>query len=301
MSDTNTTPPPENRPPRDISKAIESLLSGCFWVCWDYFWKLFNLDAVGDEMKEHSSSLNKKRAGVLVVLLVVLFIGGYIESHLIKNQVAGLTADLKNANDTITDLRNYNASRPHKESPAELMGLHDQTNVVSETNTFSTTNLITEKITQTNFMVTSFIVGIPVLDFPQMEKIQSMLISSAKVSVKSTNTPITISFSETDTNALPLSRQIAQIFLASGFTNVIFGSFKTNISIMGVTLATNKRDKSGPIVDAYIQLCKFFGQPVIEFGIDTNMPNQAFEFLVATTTNGYNQKPYAPQRSQRKK
>jgi hypothetical protein len=155
------------------------------------------------------------------------------------------------------------------------MGLHDQTNVIVLTNflTFTTT----------------FVQGIPVLDLLQEEYVQSKLNSAIHV-------PITVGFYKNDTNAIPLARQIAQIFVASGFTNVTTGSMEDAMPLLGILMASNKTNSSGPIMDAYVQLCRDVGQPIVQLGIDTNIPDNDIMFCVATITNYYE-----PQRSQKQK
>jgi hypothetical protein len=231
------SPSPEN-PQRSITKTILALLSGCFWVGWDYFWKLFNLDAVGDEMKEHSSSLNKKRAGVLAVLVIVASVGGYVESHFNKTQISGLKSKLDIANGTITDLRNYNAGRPHKESPAELMGLHDETNYTILTNSYSLTNLTTYTVTVYG--------SHPILDFFQMNRISQKAKSDSHI-------PLTIIYGASDTDSSDLAKQIAQVFSFSGY-NVSAGATTNQTPLPKGLNIMSKNLPSGQLSAGFTQL-----------------------------------------------
>jgi hypothetical protein len=246
--ETNPISPPPTKSPRSIPKAITALLSGCFWVGWDYFWKLFNLDAVGDEMKEHSSNLNKKRAGVLVVLIIVAFIGAYVDSRFHKKQIGDLKTALTDANDTITQLRNYNAGRPHKESPAELMGLHDETNYTVLTNSILFTNLITEAIT--------FYGSHPILDFFQMSRI-------SQKSKSDSHLKLLVVYGDRDTNSIELAKQITQVFSFSGYdasafmiTNQIQNQLPRGLSI------ASKKYPVGQVSAGFIQLCNELNQRV---------------------------------------
>jgi hypothetical protein len=263
---------PNQMEKRSIARTLGSLLSASFWFLWDSFWKIFNLDSVGDAMKEHSPSLNNKRAGVLIALIIVSYLGGCIESNFDKAQIDTLNGNLKTANDTIIQLRNYNAGRPHTESPAELMGLHDQTNIVAVTNIISVTNAITSISTLTNII--NFFVSAPVLDFLQMERIKAKLDSVPHV-------PIDVFYATNDASAFNLSKQIAQIFLGSGFQTQLRGPTTWKMPFNGVTIASKIRP-TGPIGAAFLQLWYELGQSQ-QWDSESNLPDQNIWILVTTT------------------
>lgn len=215
-------------------------------------------------------------------------------------ELDSLTNEIKSTNDFFSSITNrdsqiisawkgyFNDQRiPTNITYAEMKGIYEITNIESRT------NLITVPVMQTNFLVMNFWAQQPVLDFLQMLRVKEKLDSAIHV-------PITIVFSQNDTNAITLAKQIGQIFFASGFTNVICGSAPTNMPVVGVLMGA-KNTPHGAIADAYIQLCHELNQPIIQFGINTNTTEENIDFTVATTTNSYNQKQYAPQRSQRKK
>jgi hypothetical protein len=269
--------PPEISPPgRSISKAIQALLSGCFWVGWDYFWKLFNLDSLGDEMKEHSSSLNKKRAGVLVVLVIIAILGGLAGYKIRKDANTQLQHELDSAKNLITQFRQYNAGLPHKETPAELMGFHDETNFHTLTNITitTTTNLITKISALTNVVV-SF-ASRPVLDLFQMERIKEKLVSAP-------NVPVFIFYQADDEGAIALAKQIAQVFMAAGFHPDLRPANINDAKALqnGITIGA-KKQPTGPIQGAFLQIDYELGQAQ-QVDIEESLNDSTF--LICITTN----------------
>jgi hypothetical protein len=262
---TPATSPPGNR---SISKTIKSFGNAMFWFLWDFFWDKFNLASVGDEVREHSI-LMKKRVAVFITLIVIFILGVFFGWH---SQRGKLDA----ANDTIKQLRVFNAGHPTKNSPAELMGLHDETNVivVNATNTIVTTNVVTKSSTVTNML--TFYASNPVLDLFQMESIKSKLGSS-------TNFTVTVFYYQNDPDSIPLAKQIFQIFACSGFKltdvkpSVVRAS--TGIMVSSVTIAPQ------PIYDAMMTLANFIGKSVVKDHEETNVMSNNDLWIFVSTTN----------------
>ena len=260
---------PANLPEsRSIPKMFKSLGCAIFWFLWDSFWKIFNLESAGDEVREHSPNLNKKRAGVLLTLMIIAYLSGCAVWHFQAGK-------LSESNETIRQLRAYNAGRPHTESPAELMGFHEQTNYIAVTNTTPVTNLIVHISTLTNTVV--FFASRPVLDLFQMETIRDKLKTVPHF-------PISILWREDDDGAVALSKQVWQIFSIEGFdvkTSVLPKTFQTLQN--AVSIVSSPKANPKPIANAINQLGTFLGHSTlwdVELGIpDTNV------LIIITTIN----------------
>lgn len=196
---------------RSIPKTLKSFGRALFWFCWDAFWKIFHLESAGDKVKEHSPNLNKSRAGFIIVLAVTAFLGGCVEFRIQKDANSNLKIQLSDAQETIRQLREFNAGRPHKETAAELMGFHDETNFVSITNQAWSTNQ--QRVLTINSQGNTFVIPRPIfppLTFAEMEDIKSKLVLKTNISIRigtTTNDPLAQAF----------ARQIGDIFLVAGF------------------------------------------------------------------------------------
>lgn len=255
--------PPKHR---SIPKTLKSFGGSLFWIFWDWFWGRFDLRPVGDEMREHSV-LMRKRAKAFVTILVIAMFAAYFGSCVQKSKTEDLRSKLETANGTIRDLRAYDAGLPHKESPAELMGFHDETNIVV------TTNLITKSAFLTNMVI--IYTAHPVLDFLQMERIKSKLVYTPFASIQ-------VLAQTNDDAAMGLAKQIGQTFLAAGF-NPTVGGFDVNshVAHSGVTFSA-KTIPTNSIAEAYIQLSHELFLP-LSWNVDTGAPNYNFAFLVTMT------------------
>jgi len=263
--------PPGNR---SIFKTLNSLAKALFWFGWDSFWKIFNLDATGDEVKEHSQKLGNRRAGVLITLFIFAYIGGCVGRHFQENALKEMQAKLEEANSTITQLRQLYAGKPTTKSPAELMGLHDQTNMIFTTNVVVSTNQINRFFTVTNEMV--FFASAPVLDFFQMEDLKTKFVAAPKI-------PIKIFLPQGDEKALNLSKQLFQIFVASGFkpeNPLPLPNQRQFFPFNGVTVSSKQRP-SGKLLEAYMQLWGYLGQPQ-QYNTDSSM-NDTDNWIFVTT------------------
>lgn len=153
-------------------------------------------------MKEHTT-LMKKRAAVFVVLIVIFSLGVWLGHHFHAKELEG-------ANNLITQLRAYNAGRPHTETPAELMGLHDQTNYT--------------QLTETNFVTSVYAIYVT-NTVEQIEKKNRVFNEDAINRIKSgligfTNFQVSIWCDKDDADSLALSSQIKTIYEEAGFYNI---------------------------------------------------------------------------------
>jgi hypothetical protein len=253
---------------RSIPKTLRSFGAALYWFAWDWFWEKFNLASVGDEVKEHSV-LMKKRVAVFITLIVIFILGGALGVFLQHSK-------LEEAKETIRQLREFNAGHPTTKSPAELMGLHDQTNFYFLTNTIVTTNQITltHVETLTNSMV--FFASNPVLDLFQLEAIQKKLNPAPHL-------PISILWREDDLAAMPLSKQIAQVFMIEGFEvklNTLPKSFEPLRN--GIYIVhSSKLSISDLLRDAINSLGLYLGQAPF-WDIETSFPTNIVAIIVAT-------------------
>jgi hypothetical protein len=155
----NNPPTPDPDPgeektsvPREFAKSMA-----------EWFFEIFDLESVGGDMMTVAQK-HKHRGKILrlVAVTFILFGGIGFWIHGCYDNLRGVDADnyeLRTAletnqaalntergeNDKLTHqhiddqsllegLRNYSAGLPHKETPAELMGFHDQTNYIELTN-----------------------------------------------------------------------------------------------------------------------------------------------------------------------
>lgn len=270
--DPSILPSPTSPQNRSILQTLKALGISFFWMAWDWFWKRFNLASVGDAMKEHSQGLNQKRAGVIVMLALFVVIGFWGGCYLQKRQSEKLQINLNTAKDEIGQLRLFIAGKPVKTSYAELMGFHDETNIVVFTNVIAATNLITKSLTN----LITFYSSRPVLDFFQMERVKSQLEVADKI-------PICVIYSTIDTNASDLSKQIAQVFLASGFSAKLVGLPNSTNAISpfnGVTICSKQRP-TGKIMAGLLQLFAELGQGQ-QYDTEPWMAEKDVYILVAT-------------------
>jgi len=172
--------------------------------------------------------------------LLVQFTNNLSSTNIFYTKIIGADDEM------IKELRSAYSGQSTKMSPAQLMGLHDETNYT----------IITNSISLTNFVVSSytFYGSHPILDFFQMNRITQKAKSDLHI-------PLKVLYVVSDTDSSDLAKQIAQVFLFSGYnalavgmTNQIQNQLPKGLSIM------SKNYPSGQISAGFFQLCSELGQ-----------------------------------------